>query len=214
MCEECFNFLAPHFQQNIDCSRRRESDTLVKKFPRQRSSQLAGVTSRTMLLIAQFGWHSLQEQRKKENLSVTTYRKISGDLPKLEPIYRWRRFKFQEILNKMGQKLSKIEWFYIDHEKFWEILLKLCQISRWDLAIGGSWVQFPVGAKGMIDFFSLAAEYRSPWSALQQHSLCFSCKIGAINPLFTGWFIFMVYKKLLVQKWPCIPVGACNLSTG
>jgi hypothetical protein len=24
----------------------------------------------------------------------------------------------------------------------------------------------------------------------------FSCKIGAINPLFTGWFIFMVYKKL------------------
>jgi hypothetical protein len=57
------------------------------------------------------------------------------------------------------------------------------------------WVQFPVGAKEMIDFFSLAAEYCSPWSALQQHSLCFSCKIGAINPLFTGWFIFMVYKK-------------------
>jgi hypothetical protein len=63
-------------------------------------------------------------------------------------------------------------------------------------AIGGSWVQFPVRAKGMINFFILAAEYRSPWSALQQHSLYFSCKMGATNPLFTGWFIFMVYKNI------------------
>ncbi len=55
-----------------------------------------------------------------------------------------------------------------------------------------------VGAKSTIDFFfSLRAENRSPWPALQQHSCVSLARWGYVQT-FTEWFLFMTLSQEVI----------------
>jgi hypothetical protein len=95
--------------------------------------------------------------------SVTTYRKISGDLPKLVPISRWCKLKFLEILAKMGQNLWEFVWI----TKNFGIFSRNCGkspdekvlISRFSKRVGGN-VDCVIGKLGKKKKKNLYSKYK------------------------------------------------------